>query len=49
MLALRVWAETYARWIARALARADEIRDALAERGVVLEDTAQGTRWKQNA
>jgi len=30
-------------------ARADEIRDALAERGVVLEDTAQGTRWKQNA
>jgi cysteinyl-tRNA synthetase len=27
-------------------ARADEIRDALAERGVVLEDTAQGTRWK---
>jgi cysteinyl-tRNA synthetase len=27
-------------------ARADEIRDALADRGVVLEDTAQGTRWK---
>ncbi len=26
--------------------RADEIRDALAEEGVVLEDTAEGTRWK---
>lgn len=26
-------------------ARADEIRDELAARGVVLEDTAEGTRW----
>jgi len=26
-------------------ARADAIRDEIAERGIVLEDTAQGTRW----
>ncbi|QSO49649.1 cysteine--tRNA ligase [Alicyclobacillus mengziensis] len=30
---------------ARNFARADEIRDELAQRGVVIEDTAQGTRW----
>ncbi|MDR0921049.1 MAG: cysteine--tRNA ligase [Lactobacillales bacterium] len=27
-------------------ARSDEIRDLLAEKGIILEDTAQGTRWK---
>lgn len=26
--------------------RSDEIRDQLLERGIILEDTAQGTRWK---
>ena len=28
-------------------ARADEIRDLLTERGIVLEDTAQGIRWRR--
>ncbi len=28
-------------------ARSDEIRDQLKEQGIILEDTAQGTRWKR--
>ena len=31
----------------RDFARADEIRDELAERGITLEDTKDGVRWKQ--
>ncbi|KGA98337.1 cysteinyl-tRNA synthetase [Alkalihalobacillus alcalophilus ATCC 27647 = CGMCC 1.3604] len=33
--------------IARNFARADEIRDFLKEKGIILEDTAQGVRWKR--
>jgi len=31
----------------RDFARADEIRDQLAERGIILEDTKDGVRWKR--
>jgi cysteinyl-tRNA synthetase len=31
----------------RNFARSDEIRDALAEQGIVLEDTKDGVRWKR--
>jgi cysteinyl-tRNA synthetase len=27
--------------------RADEIRDSLQDRGILLEDTKEGTRWKR--
>ncbi|MBO8165246.1 MAG: cysteine--tRNA ligase [Brevibacillus sp.] len=32
---------------AKNFARADEIRDLLAEKGIVLEDTPQGVRWRR--
>jgi cysteinyl-tRNA synthetase len=31
----------------RNFARADEIRNSLSERGVILEDTKEGSRWKR--
>ena len=40
-------AERKAARAGRDFARADAIRDELAERGIVLEDSAGGTRWKR--
>ena len=31
----------------RNFARSDEIRDLLSEKGIVLEDTKDGVRWKR--
>ena len=31
----------------RDFARSDEIRDLLAEKGIILEDTKDGVRWKR--
>lgn len=42
LIAERIAARSNRNW-----ARADEIRDLLAERGIVLEDTPQGIRWRR--
>ena len=33
----------------RDYARSDEIRDLLKEKGILLDDTPQGTRWRREA
>ena len=33
----------------RDFARSDEIRDLLKEKGILLDDTPQGTRWRREA
>ena len=32
---------------AKNFARADEIRDTLLEKGIILEDTREGVKWKR--
>jgi cysteinyl-tRNA synthetase len=39
--------ERYQARKAKNFARSDEIRQALLDRGVILEDTKEGTRWKR--
>lgn len=40
-------AERQAARKAKNFARADEIRDELLERGIILEDTREGVKWKR--